>query len=524
MDSVPATGSKLLPACHFGTCLLLSLAAGCYAPLHSPGISANLLPDDYRYPARTSQEPINFSTLVAEQPPAYMLGTGDVLELFIPDLMTPGNLQPLQVTVLEQGYISVPRIGPILVGGLTMVDAQEQINRTLAAGFIQNPRATIRLVQKGTVNVLVLGAVRRPGMHALPRYENDVAHALAAAEGFTAESGDFIEVHRRSAFPLPGTLPPASETVTPLPAPPAVIEPEETYLDPAAYRQSTAVAPQWTFPAPIQPVASEVRRDSQAVLTNPSPVHQAPPAPPRPVSPYQNYRGSSRPVIRGQSPEMPAPHHQFAPQQFPLRMDNSWPNTLPQPVMTSPAGSPPMEWSPPGSMTAPVGPPGASSEPILQIPLRGDASWLHQRDVVLQPGDVVIVPTRTDEVFFVVGPLSETSRLRFSVNDRDREIGNGLLLPRDREIDVVTAVAMAGYIDPINSPTTVTLHRVGPDGMPLLILVDLIAARSDPRETLLVQPGDIIYLNPDSAWYTRRMLDKVVNQALGTAIGRWLTN
>lgn len=97
-------------------------------------------------------------------------------------------------------------------------------------------------------------------------------------------------------------------------------------------------------------------------------------------------------------------------------------------------------------------------------------------------------------------------------------------MPDDREIDVVTAVVMAGYIDPIESPTTVTLHRMGQDGMPLLIIVDLIAARSDPKETVMVQSGDIIYLNPDSAWYTRRLVDRVIDRALGTAVGRWLTN
>lgn len=164
-----------------------------------------------------------------------------------------------------------------------------------------------------------------------------------------------------------------------------------------------------------------------------------------------------------------------------------------------------------------------SGAPILRIRLRGDTSWLQPKDVVLHSGDVVIVPEKIQEVFYVVGELSEQNRIRFAVNDRDREIGNGLLLPPNREIDVITAVAMAGYLDPINSPTTVTVHRIGPDGLPLLIRIDLIEARGDPRENLLVQPGDIIYLNPDAAWYTRRLLDKVINQALGTAIGRWLT-
>ena len=50
----------------------------------------------------------------------------------------------------------------------------------------------------------------------------------------------------------------------------------------------------------------------------------------------------------------------------------------------------------------------------------------------------------------------------------------------DAVIDVVTAVSMAGYIDPIDSPTTVTVHRMLPNGPPLLIHVDLIKARFDP--------------------------------------------
>jgi hypothetical protein len=96
------------------------------------------------------------------------------------------------------------------------------------------------------------------------------------------------------------------------------------------------------------------------------------------------------------------------------------------------------------------------------------------------------------------------------------------VLPRDREVDVVTAVAMAGYIDPIDSPTTVTVHRRLPDGQPLLIRVDLIKARYDYRETVLVQAGDIIYLNPDLPWWLRRTFDRVVPELIIEAYRRAL--
>jgi hypothetical protein len=143
--------------------------------------------------------------------------------------------------------------------------------------------------------------------------------------------------------------------------------------------------------------------------------------------------------------------------------------------------------------------------------LHGQA--LNPQDIVLGPGDVVVVPDRRHEVFYVVGALSTANTVRFTVGNRERELGVGFVLPRDREIDVVTAVAMAGYIDPIYSPTTVTVHRVGDDCKPMLVHVDLIKARYDYRETILVQPGDIIYLNPDHEWWWRRFIDRTLVEA-----------
>jgi len=154
--------------------------------------------------------------------------------------------------------------------------------------------------------------------------------------------------------------------------------------------------------------------------------------------------------------------------------------------------------------------PGAGLQ-ILRIPLRGYPEQpLTPSDTVLQHGDVVVVPDRSDEVFFVVGKLSPINAVRFSLDREDRELGSGFVLPPDRDIDVVTAVCMAGYIDPIDSPTTVTLQRVGHDGRPLLIRVNLIKARYDRRETVLVAAGDIIYLNPDMAWWSRRTFDRII--------------
>lgn len=158
-----------------------------------------------------------------------------------------------------------------------------------------------------------------------------------------------------------------------------------------------------------------------------------------------------------------------------------------------------------------VGPATGDPKQVLRFPLRGlAADAVPARDITLQAGDAVVVPSRRHEVFYVVGKLNPTSVVRFTASERDRELGTGFVLPRDREVDVVTAVAMAGYIDPIDSPTTVTVHRTMPDGSPLLIRVDLIKARCNPKENVLIWPGDIVYLNPDGWWWFRRTLDRVI--------------
>lgn len=364
---------------------VILLTTGCWAPYRSYGIPACSLPDDFRTPIRTAGPPLNFSSLTMNPPADYLLGTNDVLEVTIAGLYTGAGAVPFRVQVMANGEVHLPIVGPVMVGGLNLLQAQQSITQAYGDGVIKDPRVSISLAQKASIDIVVLGEVQSPGVHSLPKYQNDVAHAVAAAGGLARDAGFLVEVHRR-------------------------------ILDPTALR----------------------------------------------------------------------------PERFGLEYIDENP--------THPRS-------------------------ILRIPLRGiSPDLLEENDIILQPGDVVVVPSRKHEVFYVVGRLSTTNLVRFSLGDRERELGAGLILPRDREIDVVTAVTMAGYIDPIESPTTVTVHRMNPYGAPMLIHVDLIKARYDSRETVLVQPGDIIYLNPDHSWYFRRTLDRIVPDLLTIpylkAIGR----
>lgn len=415
---------------------------GCWAPLHSHGIPASELPDSYRIPTRAIAPDLILSSLTQNLPTEYRLGPGDVLEATIPGLFPRDELRPLRVQVLGDGTIQLPLLSPLHIGGKTISDAQVFITEAYGDGFLIDPRVSLVLVQRGVTDVVVLGFVNRPGAYPLPRFENDISHALAAAGGLRDDAASVVEVHRRA---IPAAVPPAPE--------PGPIELQ------GGWTMSNAPPPWSDSPASTEP---------PAFVTDSQPAE--------------------------------------------VEMASAWslPGLYP--------------WSEPESLACPQ----PASLPVgidfvLRIPLRGDLTptvctpdgeirpvALTPDDLVLRPGDVVRVPEQVDEAFYVVGPLSPANFVRFSVRDQDREVGGGFLLPKNRDIDVVTAVTMAGYIDPINSPTTVTVHRMRPGQAPLLIVVDLIKARYSPQENIYVEPGDIIYLNPDAPWYFRRLFDRVV--------------
>jgi protein involved in polysaccharide export with SLBB domain len=387
---------------------VLFLQAGCWAPLKSVGIPATALPDTFRIPMRTSGAPLNFASLTIAPPQDYILGPNDQLDVTIAGLSEGAELRPMRVQIMSNGAIYLPLVGSVKIGGMNLLEAQQSITAAYSdRGFLANPQVNLVIFEKGATSVLVLGEVNAPGVHVLPKYQNDVGHALAAAGGLSEEAADEIEVHRRSLEP--GLVP---------------------HQGP------------YSFAEPMPP---ECRR-----------------LPPIPGYPWT-------------SPSLPP--------------------------------SFPVDFGPGNAVT--------NSARILRIPLRTRPGFrLTEADITLHDGDVIVVPGRRHEVFYVVGKLGTTNTVRFTVGDRERELGVGFILPRDREIDVVTAVAMAGYIDPIDSPTTVTLQRAAPDGTRTLILVDLIEARCNPRATVLVEPGDIIYLNPDGAWYMRRTIDRILPELL----------
>ncbi|MCM2373196.1 polysaccharide biosynthesis/export family protein [Aporhodopirellula aestuarii] len=144
-------------------------------------------------------------------------------------------------------------------------------------------------------------------------------------------------------------------------------------------------------------------------------------------------------------------------------------------------------------------PPELPEDPsILRIPLRvrpGVIPNIKEADITLQDGDIVYIENRETEVFYTGGLLP----------------GGEHLLPRDYDLDVLGAMAMAGKgvgsasgtsgggLGGVSSvggvpPGMLYILRKTPCNGQIAIEVDLAKAVNDPRSRPLVQPGDTLIL------------------------------
>lgn len=118
-------------------------------------------------------------------------------------------------------------------------------------------------------------------------------------------------------------------------------------------------------------------------------------------------------------------------------------------------------------------------------------------DVLLKDGDIVYIPSRGQEYFYTGGLLA----------------GGVVPMPRDRDIDIIEAIAIAngsvggaggasgiqviagsgpGNIIP---PSRATIVRKLPNKQQIMIRVDLTKAVRDPRHRVIVHPQDLVSLH-----------------------------
>jgi protein involved in polysaccharide export with SLBB domain len=112
-------------------------------------------------------------------PGEYVIGPGDGInvQLF-------GNISAeYAFVVAREGTISIPEIGPIAVGGLSVADMREVISQQISEQMI-GVRSNVTLGELRSVRIFVVGDIERPGSYTVSGLST-ITNALFASGGIT---------------------------------------------------------------------------------------------------------------------------------------------------------------------------------------------------------------------------------------------------------------------------------------------------------------------------------------------------
>jgi len=122
---------------------------------------------------------------------AYRVGPGDLLELKVFQVDELSQT----VRVSEDGSITLPLIGRIVVEGLTQEGVVQKLTGLLQAKYVKNPQVTIFIKEYKNQQVAVIGAVEKAGSYELVGRKN-LLQIISMAGGFSETAGNEIFILR----------------------------------------------------------------------------------------------------------------------------------------------------------------------------------------------------------------------------------------------------------------------------------------------------------------------------------------
>jgi polysaccharide export outer membrane protein len=122
----------------------------------------------------------------------YRVGPKDLLEIAV----FGADELSRTVRVSEDGKVSLPLLGEVLVDGLTKSELEKKLADLLGEKYVQNPQVTVFIREYQSKRVSVLGAVEKPGPYQLLGRQT-LMQIVSEAGGLTRDAGSDIIVIRQ---------------------------------------------------------------------------------------------------------------------------------------------------------------------------------------------------------------------------------------------------------------------------------------------------------------------------------------
>ncbi|MCB0358309.1 MAG: polysaccharide export protein, partial [Bdellovibrionales bacterium] len=117
----------------------------------------------------------------------YRVGAEDLLEINVFDveeLNTTARVRP-------SGFISLPMLGAVKVGGMTEEEIQKELSKRLEE-YLQVPQVHVFISEYAAHKVSVIGEVQKPGAYSLKRGDYTLIELLSEAGGRTDKASGII--------------------------------------------------------------------------------------------------------------------------------------------------------------------------------------------------------------------------------------------------------------------------------------------------------------------------------------------
>jgi len=122
----------------------------------------------------------------------YRIGRQDLLEIRVFDLDELNQT----ARVADDGSISMPLLGRLLVAGLTKTELEQRIAGLLEERYVRDPQVTVFIKEYESKKVAVTGAVRKPGSYEMLGRKT-LLEMISLAGGLDGDVGKEIIIFRR---------------------------------------------------------------------------------------------------------------------------------------------------------------------------------------------------------------------------------------------------------------------------------------------------------------------------------------
>ncbi len=426
---------------------------------HEGGVRRVLTPRDTPPGIAGATEPTPADSIPAFD--EYRFATGDIVNLSIQDLLTPGTPYQVAFEVSALGEIRIPEIGVVRVVGLSEQEAEQEIAARLRDNGIL-PRPVVQVfaqTRRGRI-YSILGSVSQPGQYQIQEPDFRLLDAIGVA-GDVAANAKKIYVIRRTAASTPAAFelaPTAPNGKRPAQPPEPLIVPPPEDVAPGSSTTTFGAAPRYEDVPPGgtgAPTTSEL----QEVMS---------PAPAKPAQQPTPAVGTTQPfepiIFDPQTGEVLEAPPAGATQTPPAETATG----EPKPGVDRKKLDEPFAWE---DLEVP---------PLEQRVIAVDVGELKNGNprfnIVVRSRDIINVPTDTG-VFYVVGEVSRPGVYAFG----------------GRDITIKQALAIVGGFTPLAWPGRCEVVRREPGtDKQLTITVNLDAIYAGLEDDFYLRDDDVV--------------------------------